>query len=760
MDPDRCLELFLSNTTVNDKLFFEIVKNDFFKKSYFSHLLYILCATDDLDFARKILTYLKPQLGEGEQRFLERHIEGESSRFFRGSTLVPYFDSDQAKEVAFLHWRRTGTGSADYLWMGDQRDPYKDEVFGNFLEETTHLHHSLVLRGLYRDEIQAYLEKHLPAVGIRTLYQLHLYDLRSYELPNVLFTKDYKEVRISGTLGQDFPTSIFRFAASKQLTMPLQQGMSLPDDWSALQSLEKLSFMGEGFVFRDFSFLDTLPKIKAVSIGSHRIESPMLLMRPKKVPLVGRLVFERDADKVQWHDGTLKVSEELLKLATALAKACLTQDERERYFWDLLKVSDLGDIQVSTRACIALLNVSYRPLRKVLGARLKELCQQSDGRLVIREKSLVYIAGKPSKSRTKIRSGLKALHVELSSDVHDPYTHLVICKGPKEYRDLRLEDVKFVSEENLYGLFKEDAPGYIEEAVATGDENLSDGLLALLYSDETSNVKIGIEMLKNGGVPSDFVDPILLVYKTCSDSKVRSLAKKLLLENAPATYRPLISDAMRFTNLHGHVRAQEINKKLTKLAKSTSPKLAVKLALLFHKRFNKGLRYVLYHFKSECPERTMALQAMMEGTHFNFSRGVGFRNWRGAHPDEVVLYGMKAEARFPMDVVKHVPLIESADFHNCKFSSLPTRIGKFADLLRLDLSFNFSKSIPKSIEEMTKLEYLDLKRNAFDTFPSTLKRVVSLKVLDLRENLVAKQLANSEMLEEVKKALPDCEILV
>ena len=172
------------------------------------------------------------------------------------------------------------------------------------------------------------------------------------------------------------------------------------------------------------------------------------------------------------------------------------------------------------------------------------------------------------------------------------------------------------------------------------------------------------------------------------------------------------------------------------------------------------MRYVLYHFHKTSPERTAALQALMEGTHLNYRSGLGFKDWREKDPETVFFYNMKINAKFPVDIVEHVPLIETADFHNCKFTSLPVNFGDLKDLQKIDLSFNFLGSIPKSVQNMKQLTHLNLQMNNFKTFPSTLKAMPQLRVLDLRNNRLKNDPHPLEISEEVKAALPDCEILV
>jgi len=263
------------------------------------------------------------------------------------------------------------------------------------------------------------------------------------------------------------------------------------------------------------------------------------------------------------------------------------------------------------------MNVNFSELRSITQEQIDQLSQKQAGVDTLNKEALLYIAGTPSRSKTEIKKQLKALNISLASKPEEAITHLVICKNPKEYKALQNRDLQLVSEQALYQIFKKEAPGFLEEAIEEGDASLSDNVLRFLYSDEVSNIMIGLEMLKTGGVPEQLIDPLLVVYKTCPDTKTRGQAKKLLDRNAPAELIPLISDSQRFTNINEKAKAQDINKKLEKIARITSRQLAAKLSLLFHDRFKKGLRYILYHFHEPCPERSLALKAMMEGTHFD-----------------------------------------------------------------------------------------------------------------------------------------------
>jgi hypothetical protein len=496
----------------------------------------------------------------------------------------------------------------------------------------------------------------------------------------------------------------------------------------------------------------------------HFLSSPDILLRKKIVPLSRHVNFlsSEGYELNNHYSATFKLEEHKgFKLAGALGKSILSPGTQVYFFKKLTALEKLKDLEkLPLNELIALMNVGFTELRNIVQTQLDQLSEQQKGISTLNVKSLLYLAGSPSRNKTEIKKKLKELNIPFTDKPADNLTHLIICKNPKLYKQLISRDLQLISEQALYQMFKTDAPDFIEAAVSKGDDSISKNILQLIYSDDVPNVLIGLEMLKNGGVPADLIGPLLVVFKTCPDTKARGLAKKILLHHAPAELLPLINDTQRFTGINANLKAQDINKKLEKIAKNSSRNLAAKMALLFHKRYRKGLRYILYHFHQPCQERTDALLSMMEGTHFDFASGLGFTNWKERNQEAVYLFSTKTIAKFPIDIVDHVSLIESANFHNCKLNSLPAKIGEMKDLKQLDLSFNFIKTLPKSFEKLTQLEYLDLQMNALKEFPKALLKLPNLKFIDFRKNQFNGAIHPIEINDEIKEAMKDCKILV
>lgn len=759
----KILKLIYSGQRPNDALAFELLKNQPYS-TRFAGALIAVALTTDVELGKTILAYVKRDLSASATQKLEDLLT-KNIRQAPLTYLQETMDRSLLVDVAYTDFKRNGASFSEFLILDDGSHPERENVFQAFLNNLTHPLHNLFIPGLTKEEIDELSAAIFAATPHPYFYRLTVKHAKTDHFPDQLFSRKFDTVYIETPQHQTtFPDYIFKLSQVNNLDLEINPKMNIPKDWSVLKQLKQLRLNGKGAILNDLSFLQSLPKLKSFFMAEHFIGHPDLLIAKKQIPILSRPKFaslEGYEDRENLYRTFLLPLETVLSIGAALGRSKLEQAEKERYFKAITNVKRLKLLpEFSTDDLLALMNVSHIDLRLVLQKQLQAKSERQKSADTLTAKSLLYVAGTPGRKKTEIKVKLKTLRIPFTTDFSEEVTHVLVGKNPRGYKDLQGHDFKIISENQLYEIFKNDAPGFLEVAVDKGKIDVDNNIIPLLYSDELPNVMVALEMLKNGGVPDEMMDPLLVVYKSCPDTKIRGIAKKLLERNTSSEYQSIIADAQRFTNLNGDVKAQEINKKLEKIAQATSRKAAAKLSLLFHERYKKGLRYILYHFHEPSPERTQALQAMMEGTHLNFRAGLGFKDWRGKDPDSITFFNMKSPVKFPVDIVDHVPLIETADFHNCKFTSLPTNIGVLKDLKKIDLSFNFLGSIPKSIQDMKQLTHLNLQMNNFKTFPSTLLKMPQLKVLDFRNNRIKYVLHPLEITTEIKTALPDCIILV
>ncbi len=761
---EKILELIYSGPGPNDALVLEMLKNSSFNRRFIGPLMTIALTTKNEILANEVIEFLTPKTPDQQIRKIKESVNRNNQKVYE-HYFQSNFERSLVADILYTDFCRSGTSFFEFLKVDDGTHPDRQRIFQTFLERYSNRNGYLTIPVLMPDELPIYLEKVFENYPARPFHDLIIHSPETTQLPDYVFARPFRRVVLkSGWTAASFPTFVLKFKGVENLILDVHPNMEIPSDWSRLDKLRELRINGKGKVFDDLSFIHSLPKLKSLFMGDHYIESPNQLLSKKQLPILSRPKFtnyEGYEDRINDYKIFLLPLETVLSIGAALGKSKIKQPEKERYFRLITKVKRLKDLPVfPIDDLLTLMNVSHIDLRTILQQQIQEISSKEKNMDTLDSDALLYIAGTPGRKKTEIKEKLSILKIPLAFKFSDQVTHVVIGKNPRNYEELQGGQFKIIAESDLYERFKSDAPGFIEAAVSAGELEVSKNLIPLLESEESANIMIGLEMLKNGGVPDELIDTILVIYKSCPDAKVRGVAKKLLDQHAPKEYLPVVADAQRFTGLVGKVKAQEINKKLEKLARTTSRAAAAKLSLLFHKRYKKGLRYVLYHFHQPCSERTAALQAMMEGTHLNYRDGLGFTDWRDKDLKSVMFYNMRTTAKFPADIVDHIPLIETADFHNCKFTSLPANFGDLKDLKKIDLSFNFLGSIPKSVQKMKQLTHLNLQMNNFKTFPSTLKAMPQLRVLDLRNNRLKNDPYPLEISEEIKAALPNCEILV
>lgn len=768
-DEAKILELIYSGPGPSDILALEIIKSRGIIDKFLGAFISVIMTDTDSVFANDVLTIIDDLLNNEQRRFLKDviKIKYSSMHSYRVSSV---FDTETLADIAYTDFKRRGESVMSYLEYAPFDHPHRKEVFQYFLTKyTPRSWVDLDLSAFFVEESRQLFDKIFSAPNFKEVQSLIIDYKREYFPEEVFIDGSRKLTRLTLKNMKHFPRYIFQLTNLKSLNLGLTEGMSIPTDWSALTQLEEISFQGKGSIISNLKFVETLPNLKNLELGLNIVKRPSELLTSKRIPSRSIIRFSERGDNVEFdlmnkELGNVYIpslpTKSLLSIAAALYKSKLENRLQEKYLKQLMAMPTINQLPtLPVYDLIVLMNVSHKGLNNAIQQRFSDISKKQKSIESLNSESLLYVTGKPKMKITEIKEKLKTLNIPFTNKYVPEVTHVLVGKKPKDFEVLIDQDFSVVFEPELYERFKTEAPGFIQSAVKEADNNVGENILHLLYSPEPSNTLVALEMLKNGGVPDELIDPVLVVYKSCPDTKARGAAKKLLDQYAPAEYAGLIADSQRFTSIE-KAKAQETNKKLIKIAKSTSKELAAKLSLLFYKRYQAGLRYVLQAFKKESPERIQAFELMMEGTHLNFSKGLGFRNWKDTNPEAATFFNMSGPVPFPRDAIKYISVIESADFHNCKFKNLTEGIGKFTDLKSLDLSYNFFGSIPAAIQKLDKLEHLDLKMNSFNTFPITLKKMPNLKTLDLRYNRGKIGFHPIEITEDIRNALPNCEILV
>ncbi len=376
---------------------------------------------------------------------------------------------------------------------------------------------------------------------------------------------------------------------------------------------------------------------------------------------------------------------------------------------------------------------------------------------LLTKKAVVFVNGTTTWKKTEIREKLEAIGAQYVTKYSKKVTHVLIGKNPSFF-DVQRKDIQILIENFLQTYLSQAVPDFLEQAEQEGDTAMSKSVLQFLESEDANSALVGLEMLKTGGVPESILPALLVMQKSYDNAKIRGAAKKLLERYGPAKWLPLLSSRLIFKSIGKGAKETDNYNRLIKLEKEISFEAAAELSILFYKRYERGLRFLVKRGTKGGAFHMQAYQAMYRKECLHLSSGVGYTDWR-TRGNLDTYYGsigmVNMSISFPKDI-NELGKITEIDLHNVKVKALPKGITNLVDLQKIDASFNGLKSLPQGLKKLNKLEELDLSFNDFSDFPDRVVELMGLKKLDLR-NQKNKQL---KVPESVQKALPDCEILV
>jgi len=575
-----------------------------------------------------------------------------------------------------------------------------------------------------------------------------------------VFFLDFRSLNLENCICEDFPNQIFRFKNLSQLNIINTPIKKMPSDWSEIKNLWGLHFNHNDFVFENFDFLQTLPKLKNFSIGSNKIAHPYSLITKKRLPLRNSFNFEKiePFEKVSSRRIFYQKDKVILQMAAAIGKAKIPQKLKEIFFYKFSQKKDFGSLPVmSDSDLVSLLNVNFAPIKNRAISEIADRCEQDLKKFPLEKDSLILILGKPEFKETK--TILKEKGLKTTRKKEDPYTHILTCKQPVPFEEMNQRRNVFLTEQRMKKIFETENPKFIQSAVREKDSDINEKLKALLTSEDGTNHILALEMMKSGGVPKEQLISILLVAKTSQNREVVRSAKAILKENAPENWIGIIKDRQQFHKLSKKIREWDLRKKLKKISQTGTSEVTALFSIELFKKYNKGLQFALYNFQEPSKTRTAVLKTLVTNQVFNYSSGLRFTQWKWYDHDYPQYKGRLEAPKFPSDVLTIFPDIKEVNFHNCRFQKLPPDFVDFKSVNRIDLSYNFLTDLPNFMTEFQDLEYLNLSMNSFVVLPEIIGELKSLKTLDLRKNRIRQDFHQPEISDNLNSKLTDCKIL-
>lgn len=514
-------------------------------------------------------------------------------------------------------------------------------------------------------------------------------------------------------------------------------------DWFSLNLVQN------DLTFDNLDFVDKMPNLSSLNLSGNTLLNPLSFLRKKALPIKTWPIMP---DNFKFKD--IKVFN---GVTAAVAKSKLSEADKAFFVNYLMTRTKLDTNKRWDWATILKAsNISYPRFRKKLQTLIDE-------KIAAHEttddwsNAVLYVTGKTKMKVTELKNKIAELGMKYAKDYSADVTHIVIGMSSPDYELLADKTFIPITETQLQQRFAETQPQFLKETAAEeGGEEMMENLGKLLTSSDVANVKIGIEMIKSGGMPPGLFEELLIVQKTTADAKIRKVVQQLLEVEAPLEWKPFVRDRLSFKMVHSNKPESDIRRQIAAVAKRIKPTMAAKFSMLLFQHTGRGLRYALTARLAKGLKEE-AYQFLLKDDHFDFSKGLGMTPLANRVDD---YYSMPTSSvSLPVPVLK-MATIHSLNLHNCRYNEVNPNIVAFKDLKHLDYSDNDLTRLPDYLKELTNLETIDLRNHMFRTFPPVLLEMPNLKKIDLRISRTDYRYGVMEIPTEYKRRNPDCAVFV
>jgi len=205
---------------------------------------------------------------------------------------------------------------------------------------------------------------------------INLNSLKSFEIPSIVFTKNYEALFFRNDFLNEkiksFPDFIFRIKGLKRASLNLHFEIEIPQDWSSFKSLKMVAFNKDGYVFQNIDFLDTLPNLKYVA--NMTLGKPALFLQKKHLEISSSDFPEKIRNKRK----IILPSEIISQIGNDIKKSELPE-ERQHYFFEKLLVQKLEKFSEEEIEELSTVDFErkvkryfYRVMKQRFGPRLTE----------------------------------------------------------------------------------------------------------------------------------------------------------------------------------------------------------------------------------------------------------------------------------------------------------------------------------------------------------------------------------------------------
>ncbi|MDJ1506393.1 hypothetical protein [Xanthocytophaga agilis] len=192
-----------------------------------------------------------------------------------------------------------------------------------------------------------------------------------------------------------------------------------------------------------------------------------------------------------------------------------------------------------------LLDYPNKRIREETFAQLAPLIRNpfSDG--FVKDKAVIALTGKIKQRKTQELAGmLNEQGYHFSPILNESITHLIISPTEKtNTRFLFSEIIQLALPEHLMRLLEKEATPFLK----AGDVILEDSLMALLFSEDESNMLLALEMMLEGGIPTNRFTEFVICFlmKRFQQKETKEAFRKVIEKHCSARWQHFLRSNVR-----------------------------------------------------------------------------------------------------------------------------------------------------------------------------------------------------------------------
>lgn len=370
----------------------------------------------------------------------------------------------------------------------------------------------------------------------------------------------------------------------------------------------------------------------------------------------------------------------------------------------------------------------------------------------LKKDSRVIFVGKIEGSKTDYKEKLKALQIKVDTKISAAITHIILGEKPAKKTEQLYDTTAAFMTETHFNEFLESADQlFLKEE---NSESIGKNLTSLLGSMEETNEEMAIMMMKKGGVPTEAMNDLYLVYQFSKSEKNRRNAGKLLKQYCSTTLRERLVAKNSMKKSRSPIWTASVLSETTELSQYE----------LVSGMFRRNPDYRLRNYLMENGSDKVRLEVLQSQVNKNNELGLQVPLEKYIHlvkqlPNvESIVLQIKnpidnsklfdalkqlkdlkgisisnARLKIPNDAFEGLDKLERLTLWSWSFTEIPQAILKVSSLKMMSLRSNKITEIPQEILHMQNLEIINLTSNKLIEFPLFLQELPNLRAVHLND---------------------------